>query len=178
MKTFRINKRFFVDAKNVRDAYRIYKKEIIKDAKKLTPEEEKRVNYLISQMDFCKSALRNPYGREAAEAKSNYGSSWKQQTKEDLKRFEKTYRQIVGDSKIKDGDIFLGKIDKYGPGNYWKGIDTYVVEASNKDEAIRKLKNYANSKSYYKGIDLKFSVSPGAKQGDIRHAKSQGEYIV
>lgn len=33
MKTFRINKRFFVDAKNVRDAYRIYKKEIIKDAK-------------------------------------------------------------------------------------------------------------------------------------------------
>lgn len=28
MKTFRINKRFFVDAKNVKDAYRIYKKEI------------------------------------------------------------------------------------------------------------------------------------------------------
>lgn len=33
MKTYRINKRFFVDAKDVKEAYKIYKKEI-KDSKK------------------------------------------------------------------------------------------------------------------------------------------------
>ena len=33
VKTYRINKRYFVDAKNVKDAYKIYKKEIIKDSK-------------------------------------------------------------------------------------------------------------------------------------------------
>ena len=61
------------------------RRESINESKKVNESKEE----IQAQINWCESALNNPNGRAAMDAKANYGSNWKKYVKADLEKFKK-----------------------------------------------------------------------------------------
>lgn len=73
------------------------RKESINESKEVNESKED----IQAQINWCESALNNPNGRAAMDAKANYGSNWKKYVKADLEKFKK----MLADSEKKDESL-------------------------------------------------------------------------
>lgn len=78
----------------------------------LNESKEELKNALEMQIAWCKSVLNNPNGRQAMDAKANYGKSYIKQVKADLANFEKRLNEL--DESLEEDDKVEEDFTDYG----------------------------------------------------------------
>ncbi len=130
------------------------RRESINESKEVNESKEE----IQAQINWCESALNNPNGRAAMDAKANYGSNWKKYVKADLEKFKK----MLADSEKKDESLEENKKKLY-----------YVVY---KDEnGVETVQEDGKGNTEFEDKDYADDMCTGFSERDT---DAKGEYIV